>query len=197
METMNMIKIGIYLITIILAMFNVGELLMAEEKQSNPNEVQIILYQEGKQRIVDHQEPFFQELLQECEELFLKADSGYRLVLQKDLISQIKKKMAIEVIYSKVHRTDIPKPLYYTRLLIPLQEKFSNGTVFFAGIHEYELKRDKPDLMPEQNYSYVDAYRAFNYVVNTKGQSRLKETLKKITIKMDGETNIEKLNSKA
>ena len=185
METMNMIKIGIYLITIILAIFNVGELLMAEEKQSKSNEVQIILYQEGKQMVVDHQEPFFHELLQECEELFLKADSGYRLVLQKDLISQIKKKMAIEVIYSIVHRTDIPKPLYYTRLLIPLQEKFSNGTVIFAGIHKYELKRDKPDLMPEQNYSYVDVYRAFNYVLNTKGLSRLKETLKKITIKMD------------
>jgi len=158
---------------------------MAEEKQSRSNEVQIILYQEGKQSVVDHQEPFFEELLLKCEEVFLKADSGYRLVLQKDLISQIKKKMAIEVVYSIVHRTDIPKPLYYTRLLIPLQGKFSNGTVFFAGIHEYELKRDKPDLLPEQNYNYIDQYRAFNFVLNTQGLTRLKETLIKMSIELD------------
>ena len=185
METVNMIKIGIYLITILLAISNVGELLMVEEKQSKSNEVQIILYQEGKQRVVDHQEPFYQELLQECEELFLKADSGYKLVIQKELILQIKKKMAIEIIYSTVHHTDIPKPLYYTRLLIPLQGRFSNGTIFFAGIHEYELKRDKPDLLPEQDYSYVDIYRSFNFVLNTKGLRRLKETLKKMSIELD------------
>lgn len=100
-------------------------------------------------------------------------------------MSQIKKKMAIEVIYPAVHRTLTPKPLYYTRLLIPLQERFSNGKVFFAGIHEYELKRDNPDLLPEQNYDYIGVYRAFNFVLNTKGLSKLKETLKKMSIKID------------
>ncbi|ROQ92172.1 hypothetical protein [Desulfosoma caldarium] len=180
-----MINIGIYVLTIILPFFNVAEQLMAEEKPSKFNEVQIILYQEGRQNVVDHQDPFFQELLLECEEVFLKADSGYKVVVHKDLISRIKKKLAIEVIYSIVHRTDIPKPLYYTRLLIPLQEKVSNGTVFFAGIYEYELKRDKPDLLPEQDYTYIDQYRALNIVLNTQGIPRLKKILRKMSIELD------------
>lgn len=180
-----MIKGVMYLLTIIMGAWVMGEPPMAEEKSPKSNEVQIILYQKGKQELLDNQSPYFEELLQECESLFLTADSGYRLTLHKELIAQIKKKMAIEVIYPAVHRTLTPKPLYFTRLLIPLQERFSNGTVFFAGIHEYELKRDTPDLLPEQNYNHIDQYRAFNFVLNTKGLGKLKEILKKMSIKIN------------
>lgn len=180
-----MIKSVIYLLTIIMGTWVMGEPPMAEEKSPKSNEVQIILYQKGKQELLDNQSPYFREVLDECEKLFFTADNTYLLTLHEELIAQIKNKMAIEVIYTTVHKTLTPKLLYYTRLLIPLQERFSNGTVFFAGIHEYELKRDTPDLLPEQNYNHIDQYRAFNFVLNTKGLSKLKEILKKMSIKIN------------
>lgn len=180
-----MIKGVIYLLTIIMGTWVIGERLMAEEKSPKFNEVQIILYQRGKQEFLDKKSPYFQEALDECEKLFLTADNTYLLILHDELISQVKNKMAIEVIYPIVHKAVHAfrsTSVYYTRLLIPLQGRFSNGTVFFAGIHEYELKRDKPDLIPEQNYSYVDQYRVINFILNTKGLSKLKEILQKMSI---------------
>lgn len=183
-----MIKGVIYLLTFIMGMWVTGELPMAEEKSLKSNEVQIILYQKGKQELLDNQSPYFQELLLECENLLKTADSKYRLVVTKELLSEIKKGVALEIIYLKVKTAIIPfnqQTIYFSKLLIPLTGRFSNGTVFFAGISEYELKRGNPDLLPEQNYNYIDQYRAFNFVLNTKGLSKLKETLKKMSIELD------------
>jgi hypothetical protein len=194
-----MIKGVIYSLTVIIGMWIIGEPLMAEERSPKSNEVQIILYQKGKQKLLDNQSPYFQDVLDECERLFLTADSGYRLIMSGERIEKIKKKQtALEVVYPEVQTGKIRKELliYFTRLLIPLQGKFSNGTVFFAGIHEYELKRDNPDLLPEQNYNYIDRFRVVNFVVNTKGLSKLKETLKKMPIKIDWEDKMQKRENK-
>lgn len=182
-----MIKGVIYLLTVITGMWFIGEPMMAAEMSSKSNEIQIILYQKGKQKLLDNQSPYFQKLLHECERLFLTADSGYKLVMSEERIEKIKKKQtALEVIYPEVQTGKIRKELmvYFTRLIIPLSGDFSNGTVFFAGLHEYELKRDNPDLLPEQNYDYIDVYRAFNFVLNTKGLSNLRDILKKMSIKI-------------
>jgi len=183
-----MIKNVIHLLTIIMGMWIIGEPLMAAEKSPKYNEIQIILYQKGKQNALDSRSTYFQEVLQECERLFITADDTYLLVMSKERIAKIKKKQtALEVIYPEIQTGKIRNQLtvYFTKLLIPLTGRFSNGTVFFAGIHEYELKRDNPDLLPEQNYNYIDQYRGFNFVRNTKGLIKLKETLKKISIKLD------------
>lgn len=161
---------------------------MAAENSPKSNEIQIILYQKGTQKFLDGQSPHFQELLLECENLFKTADSKYKLVVTKELLSEIKKGVALEIIYLKVKTAIIPfnqQTIYFSKLLIPLIGRFSNGTVFFAGISEYELKRGNPDLLPEQNYNYIDQYRAFNFVLNTQGLSKIKEICQKMSIKMD------------
>ncbi len=183
-----MLKVSVYLLIITLGILIIGELGMAEEKKPKLNEVQILLYQKGKQTILDNQSPHFQELLLECENLLKTANSKYKLIVTKELLSEIKKGVALEIIYLKVKTAIIPfnqQTIYFSKLLIPLTGRFSNGTVFFAGISEYELKRDNPDLLPEQSYDYIDVYRTFNFVLNTKGLSKLKETLKKMSIKID------------
>lgn len=183
-----MIKTGIGLITIIFGVLNIGEPIMAEQRQIESKKVQIILYQKGKQTILDNQSPYFQELFHECENLFLTADSGYRLSIDKKRIEKFKKKQtSLEVIYPEVQTGIIRKGLiiYFTRLLIPLSGEFSNGTVFFAGIHEFTLKQVNPDLSKRHEYDFVDVYRNFNFVLNTKGLNKLKETFKKMSIKID------------
>jgi hypothetical protein len=193
-----MIKGVIYSLTIIIGMWIIGEPPMAEEKSTKSNEVQIILHQKGKQKLLDNHSPNFQDVLDECERLFLTADDTYLLIVTDDLVERVKKQRALEVTYPTVQKKKIRKELtiYFTRLLIPLTGRFSNGTVFFAGIHEYELKRDNPDLLPEQNYNYIDRFRAVNFVVNTKGLSKLKETLKKMSIKIDWEDEMQKRENK-
>lgn len=183
-----MIKSIIYLLTIIIGTWVIGEPQMAEERLSKSNEVQIILYQKGKQKLLDNQSPYFQEVLDESERLFTTADSGYKLIMSKERIEKIKKRqIALEVIYPNVQTGIIRGGLkiYFTRLLIPLSGDFSNGTVFYAGVHEYEFKRDTPDLLPEQNYNHIDQYGAINFVLNTKGIGILKEILKKMSIKIN------------
>ncbi len=162
--------------------------IMAEQRQIESNKVQIILYQKGKQTILDNQSPYFQELFHECESLFLTADNGYRLIIDKKRIEKFKKKQtSLEVIYPEVQTGIIRKGLivYFTRLLIPLSGEFSNGTVFFAGIHEYPLKQESPDLSKRHEYDFIDVYRNINFVLNTRGISNLKEILKKMSIKID------------
>jgi hypothetical protein len=108
--------------------------------------------------------------------------------MSKERIAKIKKKQtALEIIYPEVKRGKVRNQLmvYFTRSLIPLTDEFANGTVFFSGIHEYELKKENPDLIPEQNYNYIDVYRAFNFVHNTQGLNKIMEILQKTSIKMN------------
>lgn len=178
------------LVTLLIIMFgilNTGEPVVAKENKTISNKVKVILYQKGKQNILDNQSPYFQELFHECERLFLTADSGYKLIMSKERIEKIKKKQtALEVIYPEVQtRKTREKIVYFTKLLIPLSGDFSNGTVFFAGIHEYELKQVNPDLSKRYEYDFVDVYRGFNFVLNNQGISKLKESLQRIGIKID------------
>jgi len=109
---------------------------MAAENSLRSNEVQIIQYQKGEQTILDNQSPYFQELFHECENLFLTADSGYRLSIDKKRIEKIKKKQtALEVIYPEVQTGIIRQALkvYFTKLLIPLVGRFFKWGCLFCG----------------------------------------------------------------
>ncbi len=176
-----MLKVGIYLI-IALGILVVGERGMAEEKKPKSDDIQILIYQKGKVKPLDNQSPYFQEVLHECERLFITADSGYKLIMSKERIAKIKKKQTtLEVIYPDVQVGNIRKQLmvYFTKLLIPLTGKFSNGTIFFAGAHAYTLGETKPE------YSLLSEYGSINFVLNTQGVGKLKEILQNMSIKID------------
>lgn len=178
-----MIKGVIHLLTIIMGMWVIGEPLMAAEKSPKSNEIQIILYQKGKQKLLDNQSPYFQAVLCECENLFKTADTTYRLIFSKDRINIIKKEESVlEVIYPQVEATIIPfnhQKLYFTKLFIPLTGRFSNGTVFFAGAYAYVLGETKPED------SSLLEYGSTNFVRNTQGLSKLNNAIKKMSIKID------------
>jgi hypothetical protein len=73
----------------------------AEEQMSQEKEeVQIIVYQQGKKTVLDPQLPRFSELQRECERLLTTADNMLRLGVSPNTIFNIKEKeAAIELIY--------------------------------------------------------------------------------------------------
>lgn len=147
--------------------------MIAEKEKPKSNEVQIILYKKGKQKIFDNQSPYFHELLQECERLLETADDVYLLIVTDDLVNGIKKRqIGLEIIYPQVvFLTVLGRKTEIERFFIPLKGRWSRGTIF------YGVPYSDKDLGLEGIYS--------GNAFNTQGVDKLKEILKKMSAKID------------
>jgi hypothetical protein len=181
-----MVKAIIYLCMLTLVVlgtygFVMGRVSKKETREEKPAEVQIILYKKGMKSYLDKQSSYFNGILAESEQLFLTADSGYRLIMTPDRIEDMKKEQIIlEVLYPHIQTGTIREQLtvYFTKLLIPLTGQFSNGTVFFAGEYANRLE-GKPE------YSTLLEYGALTFVRNTRGLEKLRGVLQEAAFKVE------------
>lgn len=77
------------------------------------------------------------KIIREVESLFLGSDDTYRLIVGNELLTNIKKCEAIEVVYSreKIFKLDfLRREIEISRLLVPLEGKFASpsATVFYG-----------------------------------------------------------------
>lgn len=149
-----------------------------KSEQTKPKELQIIYYHQGKNAKLNKNTKEFDELLMEANNLFLTADTTYRMILDAKRLEDIKNKQtAIEVIFPDVQNGTlyIQRKVSYTKLLIPLSGEFTAGTIFFAG-------RNVPDDDQFLNYADLQEYGSTNFVRNTKGLDKLKNIIQRINI---------------
>ncbi|MCP4350394.1 MAG: hypothetical protein GY795_33415 [Desulfobacterales bacterium] len=135
--------------------------------------VRIILHRKWKKTVIPNQSPYFSAILQESEKLFKTSDASYLFIVDKGLISALKKDFLLEIIYPKTETSTILfRTTYFTRLFIPLRGRWAdNGTVFYQGVYEPAGKSGSGDS------TY---YRA---VANTKqGVNKLQEYIRKMKI---------------
>jgi hypothetical protein len=179
-----MLKVSIYAIvvlTVILGTWLAGRT-REKQEQDNQKTTQIILYTKGKETNLDEHTLSFKQVWSESEQLFVTADSGYRLIMTKERLEDIKRnQIAIEVVYPTLQSVTLrnQRSIYFTKLLIPLKGQFANGTVFFAGSDAYTLHGKDPD------YSLLLEYGSTNFVRNTGGLGKLKAALEQMGVRTD------------
>jgi hypothetical protein len=173
-----MLRLGAYILIIIaggmLIIFLLGKPSAKNKGEDKPLKKQLILHRQGKAKALDEQGPYFRNIVEQCERLFAGADSSPRLIINADRIEQIRKKQtALELILPRVQTITLKngQSIYYTKLLIPLSDEFSNGTVFFAGAYSHTLGGKEPE------YSSLLEYGPINFVRNTQGIQTLKQSL--------------------
>ncbi|TVM04393.1 MAG: hypothetical protein CV087_00415 [Candidatus Brocadia sp. WS118] len=101
-------------------------------------EYEIFHYRKGDvEKVLKNEEM----IIKEAECLFLGSDDTYRLIVGNELLADIKKFEAIEVVYkrAKVFQSDfLRKEIEISRLLIPLEGKFASPyTTVFYGNPDY------------------------------------------------------------
>jgi len=106
------------------------------EEEIKLQEVKIILYEKGKQKILDNHSLYFPDVLYECIRLLITADDGYKLYVTEEMIGEIKKEgVALEIIYPEAVNIPVWGVTYpITKLLIPLKGKYpmnSEAVIFF------------------------------------------------------------------
>jgi hypothetical protein len=178
-----MLKLSAYLLIILVA-FVLITFVLAKPKLRNvsenkPVKKQLVLHRQGQAVVLDDQSPYFKNVVEECQQLFAGADSSPRLIMSGDRIDRIKKKQtAVELILPRTQTVTLKnqQTVYYTKLLIPLTDEFSNGTVFFAGTYEQPLGGKTPE------YSSLLEYGAINFVRNSQGLHKLKESLRSMGV---------------
>jgi hypothetical protein len=130
----------------------------------------------GNTLSVDERLGSFDEIAEECQRLFEEADSSLKLIMSAERIERIKKgQTAIELILPRTRTVKLKnqQSVHYTKLLIPLEGEFANGTVFFAGAYDRTLQGKTPE------YSSLMQYGSLNFVRNTGGLNKLKELLQR------------------
>ena len=120
-------------------------------------DVQVTIFDHGKQIAVASPEVTVRELVARCEERLQTADGILRLAVTPALIQDIQdKELAVEIRYREPKDFLIPfnhQTLHPLRLLIPLTGEFAGGitTVFHGttqyGAGPYRNKRDTEDLV--------------------------------------------------
>jgi len=144
---------------------------------------ELLLYRNGRPlSITRESSSHFAALLSAGEELFLNADSSYRLIMSPDRIEQLKRnETVLEIAYPAVQIAKIQgrHTAYYGKLLIPLTGQFANGTVFFAGAWALE-----PGTRPSDTSAALQ-YGALTFVLNTRGLKQLKDALREARLISD------------
>jgi hypothetical protein len=131
-------------------------------KKEAMSNVKIVIYQSGAKIILDPKSAYFNILLEKSEEILKNANSTFRLIVTKELISEIKRREAIEIVYpapktfSFLNRLNIDISCF----LIPLKGRFADGraTIFYGT--------------PE--------YSEFNVILSPTGTEDIKDIIKKI-----------------
>lgn len=93
----------------------------------------VVHYERGRKRILDATKS--EELRKECERLFASAKGTLLLIVTPRLVQEIRdKESAVEVDYDAVQTFEVRgRKVDFTRLLLPLSGRFSEGVVFYAG----------------------------------------------------------------
>jgi hypothetical protein len=146
--------------------------------EAKPKKNQIMLYNHGDMTSFEESSAFFNDVLSESKDLFLTADTSYRLIMSEDRIASMKKQqMAIEIKFSEIQSGEVLKghKVHFTKLLIPLSGQFADGTVFFAGSWDRLLQS------PEPTYASLQEYGPINFVRNSRGLSLLREHVKQMS----------------
>ena len=131
--------------------FGGSAVIMALVKNSSSNKVQenfkiedgnkIVYYKDGRGTEIDKRVEIWEPILELSEKLFAEADSTYKLFVTKQLITGVKERKAIEIIYSEPKKltTRNTKQVNVSRLLIPLSGEFAkNRATIFYGTPNYD-----------------------------------------------------------
>ncbi|HKO44895.1 MAG TPA: hypothetical protein VJU84_16580 [Pyrinomonadaceae bacterium] len=144
--------------------------------QEVPVKERLILYRMGTTLSVDENLDSFDAIAEECQRLFEESDSSLKLIMSAERIERIKNgQTAIELILPRTRTVKLKnqQSVHYTKLLIPLEGEFANGTVFFAGAYDRTLHGKTP------KYLSLMQYGSLNFVRNTGGLNKLKELLQR------------------
>lgn len=100
---------------------------------------QIIIYQEGKSLELSPESPYFKELQEKCENLFVNADDALDLIVTKETIDEIKETGGIEILYSDPQEFNFQKGEHSFKNIDALLITFGNNsaTIYYSMGSQY------------------------------------------------------------
>lgn len=135
-------------------------------RQVHGENSRIIIYQKGESLELSSESPYFKELQEKCESLFVNADDELDLIVTKDTINEAKESGGIEILYSDPQEFTLQNGEYSLKNIDALLITFGNNsaTIYYSMGGRYssgplvntqqEDTEEAKDLLRKLGYSF-------------------------------------------
>lgn len=136
------------------------------ERKVHEERTRIIIHQKGESLELSSELPYFMELQEKCENLFVNADDSLRLIVTTETINEAKESGGIEILYSDPQEFNFQKGEYSLKNIDALLITFGNNsaTIYYSMGGQYssgplvntqqEDTEEAKDLLRKLGYSF-------------------------------------------